>query len=61
MSDSDQQNSGRHEPTPFEIDSRPLGLKNGFDPDRMNQLLDELQLEEAVRKLGREFGPHPNP
>lgn len=35
----------------FQVKARPLGLKAGFDPDRMNQLLDELQVEETTRKL----------
>lgn len=36
---------------PFEVKAKPLGLKPGFDPDRMNQLLDELQVEETARKI----------
>ena len=27
-----------------------LGLRPGFDPDRMNQLLDELQVAETRKK-----------
>ena len=41
----------RDETTPFEVEAKPLGLRPGFDPNRMNQLLDELQVEETARKL----------
>lgn len=43
----------REQQPPFEVRARPLGLRPGIDPDRMNQLLDELQVEEATRKLGK--------
>lgn len=61
MSNSDQEDSGRQEPTRFEIKARPLGLKDGIDPNRINQLLDDLQVEEEARGLRRDFGDHPNP
>ncbi len=35
----------------FEVRPQPLGVKPGIDLDRMNQLVDELDAEEAVRKL----------
>jgi hypothetical protein len=31
--------------------AKPLGLKSGYDPDKMNQLADELEVEEYRRKL----------
>jgi len=30
-----------------------LGLRPGIDPDRMNQLCDELEVEEYLRKEGK--------
>jgi hypothetical protein len=40
-------------PARFEVQPHALGLKPGIDPDRLNQLVDELEAEEAARKLGR--------
>lgn len=37
----------------FEVQPRALGLKPGIDPDRLNQLVDELDVEEAARRLAR--------
>ena len=34
----------------FTVKSRDLGLRPGFDPDRMNQLVDELQVAETKKK-----------
>ncbi len=31
--------------------AKPLGLKPGYDPDKLNQLVAELESEEYVRKL----------
>lgn len=44
-----------HEATPprFEVEPHSFGLEPGIDPDRMNRLADELEAEEAGRKLGR--------
>jgi hypothetical protein len=39
---------------PFKVRARALGLKPGFDADRMNQLVDELEVEDFVRKAGRD-------
>lgn len=36
---------------PFRVEPHSLGLRPGFDADRMNQLLDELEVEESSRKL----------
>lgn len=38
------------EPPPFQIRSFVNGLQPGIDPDKMNQLLDQLEAEEFVRK-----------
>ncbi|MDX2079443.1 MAG: hypothetical protein SFU53_01530 [Terrimicrobiaceae bacterium] len=35
---------------PPKVRSRALGLLPGYDPDRMNQLVDELEAEEFLRK-----------
>lgn len=35
---------------PFKVVAKPLGLRPGFDPDRMNQLVDELEVEDYLRK-----------
>jgi hypothetical protein len=32
---------------------KAMGLKAGFDPDRFNQLIDELEVEEFVKKSRR--------
>ena len=34
----------------FTEKARDLGLRPGFDPDRMNQLVDELQVAETRKK-----------
>jgi hypothetical protein len=38
------------EPPRFKIRSFVNGLQPGIDPDKMNQLLDQLEAEEFVRK-----------
>ena len=43
----------REQPPPFEVRPHSFGFKPGFDQDRLNQLVDELEAEEAARKLGR--------
>lgn len=40
-------------PPRFEVRPHTFGVKPGIDLDRMNQLVDELEAEEATRKLGR--------
>jgi hypothetical protein len=37
-------------PRPFEVHPHAFGFKPGVDLDRMNQLVDELEAEEVVRK-----------
>lgn len=40
------------EPTRFEVEPRSLGILPGIDHDKLNQLLDELEVEErAVGKI----------
>jgi len=38
-------------PTPFEVESHSFGFGPGTDLDRLNQLADELEAEEAAKKL----------
>lgn len=38
------------QPPPFRITAFVSGLQPGIDPDKMNQLVDELEAEEFVRK-----------
>lgn len=38
-------------PPKFRISAFINGLQPGIDPDKMNQLLDQLEAEETVRKL----------
>jgi hypothetical protein len=40
-------------PRPFEVEPHRFGIRPGTDLDRLNQLADELEAEEAARKLGR--------
>jgi hypothetical protein len=37
----------------FEVRPHAFGIRAGIDPDRLNQLVDELEAEETARKLGR--------
>lgn len=43
----------RAKPPRFEVEPHSFGLKPGVDPDRINQLLDELEADESARKLDR--------
>lgn len=45
--------SPKKKPPRFEVRPHSFGLRPGIDPDRFNQLLDELEVEEAARKLRR--------
>lgn len=40
-------------PPPFQVAPHPLGLRPGVDGDRFNQLVDELEAEEAAHRFGR--------
>ena len=40
-------------PPKFEVDPHPFGFKPGIDSDRLNQLVDELEVEDLARKLRR--------
>ena len=37
-------------PEPFRVEAQDLGLKPGIDPNRMNQLVDELEVQEFQRR-----------
>lgn len=34
---------------PFRVEARPLGLRAGIDPARLNQLNDELEVDAFLR------------
>jgi hypothetical protein len=40
-------------PTPFAVEPHAFGFWPGTDLDRLNQIADELEAEDAARKLGR--------
>lgn len=40
-------------PPRFVVEPHPFGVSPGVDLDRMNQLADELEAVDAIRKLGR--------
>jgi hypothetical protein len=46
---------GKRSPRPATFRVRPhaFGLRAGIDPDRLNQLVDELEADDARRKLSR--------
>ncbi len=39
--------------TPFHVTPHAFGFRPGVDPDRLNQLADELETEAVGSKLGR--------
>jgi hypothetical protein len=41
------------QPAPFEVAPHSFGFRPATDLDRLNQLVDELEVEEAARKLPR--------
>jgi hypothetical protein len=41
------------QPRPFRVEAHHFGFRPGIDRDRLNQLVDELEAEEAAKKLGR--------
>lgn len=36
---------------PFRVEAQDLGLRPGIDPDKLNQLVDELEAIESAAKL----------
>lgn len=44
---------GHQAPASFQVEPHALGLKPGIDPDKLNQLVDDLEAEEFARKNGR--------
>lgn len=46
--------AGKQPPPPrFTVEPHAFGLRPGIDPDRLNQLIDELEVDNAARRLGR--------
>jgi hypothetical protein len=43
-----------HPRRPIKITAKPLGLKPGYDPDKFNQLVDELAVEDHLRKAAKD-------
>jgi hypothetical protein len=41
---------GGDEMPPFKVEARPMGLRSGIDPARLQDLDDELEVEEFLRK-----------
>ena len=39
------------EEPPFYVDARPMGLREGIDSRKMNQLADDLEIEEYLTKF----------
>jgi len=39
------------DPGPFRVEPHAFGFRPGTDVDRLNQIVDELDAEEAARKL----------
>lgn len=39
--------------TPFRVEPHSMGIRAGVDLDRLNQLSDELEAEDARRRLAR--------
>lgn len=37
--------------SPYQVETHDFGFKPGVDNDRLNQLVDELEAEEAVKRL----------
>ncbi len=37
----------------FTVEPHAFGLRPGLDPDRLNQLVDELEVAESARKVAR--------
>lgn len=45
--------NGRHKPRPFFVETYPCQFRPGIDLDKLNQFVDELEVEETVRKLSK--------
>ena len=41
----------------IQVVTRPLGLKAGYDPDKLNQLADELEVGDFLRKATKDDLP----
>ena len=42
----------RYKKPKFKVETFALEFKPGIDPNRLNQLVDELEAEEYARKMG---------
>lgn len=38
---------------PFVVKARPMGLRAGLDPSGFNRLVDDLEADASIKKLGR--------
>jgi len=38
----------------IQVKSRPLGLRPGYNPDRLNQLAEELEVEDFLRRASKD-------
>lgn len=45
------QSSAPRAETRYQIDPHPLGLRPGLDPDKVNQLLDDIEVETALERI----------
>jgi plasmid stability protein len=43
-----------HRREPIKVITKSLGLKPGYDPDKLNQLMDELAVEDFLRKEAKD-------
>lgn len=52
-SDDPDPSGGTQATEPFRVEPHSFGFKSGIDLDKLNQLVDELEVSEALRKLGK--------
>jgi hypothetical protein len=38
----------------IQVKSRPLGMRPGYNPDKLNQLADELEVEDFLRRVAKD-------
>lgn len=51
--DCDLRAAKTRDPERFVVDARPIGLRAGYEYDRIKEIAAELELEEIIRDLGR--------
>ena len=44
-------NAASQQDEQYSLELHPLGMRPGLDPDKINQLLDDIEVEEALEKL----------